>query len=188
MANLHIHLAVAKRYLEKQGGIENIKDFYDGNIIPDLAEDKEATHYGVRSEKQNILKRNFEKVNPEKFLEVNALDNDLNRGRFLHLVTDWEYYNNLLPKDRLQKMSFIEYGKSQVITRVLFTEQLIKKYDVSPSMVSFEKKLKEQMAKTKKEDSERFRSEKLDGEPFYTAQELDEFIERVSSIDLMRRV
>lgn len=187
MADLYIHLAVAKRYVEKHGGTINTKDFYDGNVIPDLDDDKEITHYGKRGE-TDLLKRNLEKVNLKKFLEFNTLDSDLNRGKFLHLITDWEYYNNFVPKDRIRAMSFAEYGKSLTYARALLERQLVEKYDLSMAMVSFKDELKNWDEKWKREDSKRYGNEKIDAEPLYNAQDLDEFIERVSSVNLEKMV
>lgn len=47
MPSFNIHLAVAKRYLDKHNDIKNTLDFYKGSIAPDLTNDKYKTHYTV---------------------------------------------------------------------------------------------------------------------------------------------
>ena len=54
MASLTIHMAVGKRFIEKQN-IKNIADFYKGNIAPDLANDKFASHYTGVKEKNDLI-------------------------------------------------------------------------------------------------------------------------------------
>lgn len=97
MPSLITHLTIAKRYLEKHP--ETIRDrqaFIDGNVLPDLTPNKEVSHCGLRMEKHDIVKRNAEKVNPAKFAATHDLDDDLNKGQYLHLLVDYQYYNVFL--------------------------------------------------------------------------------------------
>lgn len=92
-----IHLAIAKRYLAKHPGvIKNAQRFLDGNVLPDLGADKGVSHCGVRTESRDLIKRNREKVNPQKFLSDHDMKDDLNRGQYLHLLVDYAFYNDLL--------------------------------------------------------------------------------------------
>lgn len=82
-----IHLAVANQYIVKHP--EDIKDynkFIDGVIYPDGVTDKSTTHYGPKSSKVNL----------KLFLDNNKIDDDFNKGYFLHLVTDYLFYNRFL--------------------------------------------------------------------------------------------
>lgn len=82
-----IHLSVANRYIEKHP--EEIKDhnkFIEGVISPDGVTDKSITHYGPKSSKVNL----------KLFLESNEINDDFNKGYFLHLVTDYLFYNRFL--------------------------------------------------------------------------------------------
>lgn len=82
-----IHLAVAKVYSTKHiKDINNYESFIDGVIFPDSVSDKSVTHYGIESSKVNL----------KAFLEKNEIDNDYNKGYFLHLVTDYIFYNKFL--------------------------------------------------------------------------------------------
>ena len=92
-----IHLAIAKRYLVKHHGvIKNVQLFMDGNVLPDLGADKSVSHCGVRTETHDLIKRNREKVNPQKFSREHDMTDDLNRGQYLHLLVDDAFYNDLL--------------------------------------------------------------------------------------------
>lgn len=87
MAGYVIHIAVAQEYLKKHDKInENQKEFIKGVIYPDSVSDKSLTHYGSKSSKV-ILK---------DFLRENQTNTSFNRGYFLHLVTDYLFYNKYL--------------------------------------------------------------------------------------------
>ena len=91
------HLAIAKRYLEKHSQlIQDVQRFLDGNVLPDLDPDKEASHCGCRTEVHDLIKRNREKVNPIKFVATHDMRDDLNKGQYLHLYVDDKYYNDFL--------------------------------------------------------------------------------------------
>ena len=87
MAGYVIHLAVAESYIKKhEGDIKDYNKFIEGVIFPDSVSDKSITHYGEKSSKTDL----------KAFLEDNKIDNDYNKGYFLHLVTDYIFYNKLL--------------------------------------------------------------------------------------------
>ena len=97
MSSQITHLAVAKRFVEKHPNlIKDVKRFYDGSVVPDLEPNKALSHYGVRTEKHDMIKYNREKVNPAKFLATHDLSDDFNKGWYLHLYVDYEYYNHFL--------------------------------------------------------------------------------------------
>ena len=87
-----IHLAVAEQYLRKnENNKEDYSEFIEGVIFPDSVKDKSLTHYGNGSSNSNLY----------KFLQENKLENSFKRGYFLHLLTDYLFYNkykqNLFP-------------------------------------------------------------------------------------------
>lgn len=87
MAGYVIHLAVAESYIKKhEDDIKDYNRFIEGVIFPDSVSDKSITHYGEKSSKTDL----------KAFLENNKIDNDYNKGYFLHLVTDYIFYNKLL--------------------------------------------------------------------------------------------
>lgn len=84
-----IHVAIGQEYIKKhKNREENCKDFITGVVMPDLVKPKSESHYGKSPAYTNL----------KKFLNNNSLNNSLNRGKFLHLITDYLFYNFYLEK------------------------------------------------------------------------------------------
>lgn len=106
-----IHLAVAEEYLRKhKDRKENYDDFIEGVIFPDSVKDKSETHYGRASSESNLY----------KFLEENSIEESFKRGYFLHLLTDYLFYNRYI--DTFSKDVYNDYD--------LLNKGLIEKYKV----------------------------------------------------------
>lgn len=87
MAGYIIHLAVAEEYIRKhENEIQNYKDFIKGVIYPDSVSDKSLTHYGIKSSKVNL----------KNFLKENEVTTNYEKGYFVHLYTDYLFYNKFL--------------------------------------------------------------------------------------------
>ena len=87
MAGYVIHLAVAEEYLRNhKDNKEDYNEFIEGVIYPDSVKDKSETHYGEISNDANLY----------EFLQDKNIDNSFNRGYFLHLLTDYLFYNHYL--------------------------------------------------------------------------------------------
>ena len=87
MAGYVIHLAVAEEYKKNYPeDIDNYDEYIKGVIFPDSVTDKSLTHYGVKSSKVNL----------KAFLDANNIEDSYNKGYFLHLVTDYLFYNKFL--------------------------------------------------------------------------------------------
>ncbi len=82
-----IHIATAQEYLKKHRKEYSI-DFINGTIAPDLTNDKQKTHYGKSPAYTSL----------NAFATSNKIDTDYNKGFFLHLVTDYLFYNKYLEK------------------------------------------------------------------------------------------
>lgn len=105
-----IHIAVAQEYLKKHN-MKYSKDFIKGSVAPDFTKDKSKTHYG-KSPAYTSLKN---------FLLENNIDTDYNQGYFLHLVTDYLFYNKYM--ERIKKPQiYIDYDCTN--------KDLIEKYNV----------------------------------------------------------
>ena len=84
-----IHLAIAQAYLRKHNKKKS-EDFILGSIEPDFTTDKTKTHYGKSPAYTNL----------KEYLENNKIDDDFKQGYFLHLVTDYLFYNYYLNEIR----------------------------------------------------------------------------------------
>ena len=110
MPSYVVHLATAQEYLRKHNR-EFSQEFMLGSIEPDFTTDKSKTHYGKSPAYTNL--RNY--------LESNKIDTDFNQGYFLHLVTDYLFYNYYL--DKLKKPEiFDDYD--------IISKPIIEKYNV----------------------------------------------------------
>lgn len=106
-----IHLAVAEEYLKKhKERQEEYNEFINGVIFPDSIKDKLTTHYGEKSSVSNLY----------EFLKVNKIETSFKRGYFLHLLTDYLFYNKYV--DRMSKDMYNDYD--------ILNKTLIEKYDV----------------------------------------------------------
>ncbi|MBP3802170.1 MAG: hypothetical protein J6I85_09200 [Clostridia bacterium] len=106
-----IHVAIAQEYLKKHSKNEDKTKFIEGNIYPDLIKPKSQSHYGKSPAYTSL----------EGFLNNNTIDNSLDRGKFLHLIADYLFYNHYL--DYLDKEELHnDYD--------ILNDDIIKKYDV----------------------------------------------------------
>lgn len=80
-----IHLAVGKIYLQ-HNKVEDIQRFEKGIIAPDRVTDKKKSHYGPYSSKPGL----------SKYLQENGCSSSYEEGYFLHLATDYLFYNKFL--------------------------------------------------------------------------------------------
>ena len=111
MAGYVIHIAIAQEYLRKNNIKEGNIEFINGAIAPDLTKIKSETHYGEKPSKTNL----------KKFLMSNEVKTDYEKGFFLHLVTDYLFYNKYLGNYIKEELHH-EYD--------LLNDYLIEKYTV----------------------------------------------------------
>lgn len=119
-----IHLAVAKKHIELNN-IQNKEEFIRGIIAPDLL--KQAgidSHYGISSN-----------PNLRKFLENHKMKSDYNKGYFLHLVTDYMFYNKFL-----DKWSPEIYEDYDILNKVLIEKYNVKVPNEVQKYVEFQDK------------------------------------------------
>lgn len=106
-----IHLSVAEEYLKKHSKEKtNYNEFIEGVIFPDSVKDKSLTHYGKGSSHVNLY----------KFLQDKEINNSFNRGYFLHLLTDYLFYNRYI--EVFSKDMYNDYD--------ILNKTLIEKYNV----------------------------------------------------------
>lgn len=89
MAGYIIHLSVAEEFLRNfPNEIKNYDEFIEGVIFPDSVADKSLTHYGPKSSQVHL----------DEFFNDRDITDDFNKGYFIHLITDYLFYNKFLEK------------------------------------------------------------------------------------------
>lgn len=178
MASFNIHLAIGKRYIEKSKSIKNMNDFYKGIIDPDLVNDKKISHYTSVQDKTNLLKYLAGKVQLNEYLKINNIDNDYNKGVFLHLITDYLFFNNFFNDTYLNNISYKEFCEDLYYSYDITNDYIENKYKIDYTI--FLELINNNINKNKKEKniSTEIRKNIL---PYSI---LDEFIEYVSNISL----
>lgn len=87
MAGYIIHLAVGEEYIRQHpNDIKDYEEFIDGVIYPDNVIDKSLTHFGPKSSQVHL----------DKYFEERDINTDFEKGYFLHLITDYLFYNKFL--------------------------------------------------------------------------------------------
>lgn len=147
MPCLAIHLAVAKKYLEKHQD-ENKDEFELGSIAPDIDminineyingvdSDKNSHHFGENYNTTDAIEYMKKKVNFNKFIKNNDLSTSFLRGYFLHLICDFLFFGEYITKDNIIGYSQEEIKKKGYEDYNRITPVLIKKYDlIVPDMI-----------------------------------------------------
>lgn len=129
MASFNIHLAIAIKYLKKNN-IKDIVSFFKGNIDPDLARDKEFSHYSKRNDKDNLEAYLSTKIGLINFIKSNKMNNDYEMGLFLHLVTDYIFFNYFFDKDYIKNTKYNDYTNDLYYSYDLINDYLEKEYNI----------------------------------------------------------
>lgn len=85
MAGYMIHLAIGSVYAQNNE-IEDLQSFYKGIIEPDMIDNKAKSHYGLVTSQPGL----------NKFIKLNGISTSYKEGYFLHLLTDYLFYNRFL--------------------------------------------------------------------------------------------
>ncbi len=186
MACYLTHILIAKKYIECNKGLPSqINDeqaFIDGNIMPDLADNKEVSHYGIRMEKENMAKRCQEKVNPQRFINEHGIHNEQDLGWYLHLLVDDIYYNKFLN----HYISGVSYREGERVLSFLTereSEYLLSKYDVSLDDSTHKKRLKELTKEWQEIIFNKYGKDDGEAVP-YTFEELEVFINQMANVKI----
>lgn len=154
MAGYVIHLAIGQEYLKKHPEIKNKEEFLEGIIYPDLVQDKSTTHFGIDARRTSL----------QRFLRAKSINTPRDLGHFLHLVTDYYFYNQYL-KD----VNWEEVGNKLYNDYDVLNEHLIKQYNIIvPANVR---------------ECVKFKSGDLN---YLTTSGITDFIKRISSLDLVK--
>lgn len=109
MPGYTIHLAIGKVY-QQNNDIKDIESFERGIITPDLAKDKSESHYGTYSSNPDL----------NRYLREKNFLSEFDEGYFLHLVTDYLFYNKYLKK--WDENIYNDYDK--------LNDKIIKRYNI----------------------------------------------------------
>ena len=177
MPGFNINLSVAKRYAEKHNGIKNLDDFYKGVLAPDLVENKKVSHYTTLEDKNNLVKHLENKVSLENYLKSSSVKSDYEKGVFLHLITDYLFFNKFFEKEYLKNVSFNEFWNDLYYSYDETNEYLVKKYGVNYNSIS--SKVTDNVNKNKAS-----RNLSTSNKNILDISKLDRFIEEISDISL----
>lgn len=141
MPCLAVHLAVAKKYLEKHKE-ENYDEFILGSIAPDTGlvnfndyingdgTDKNSRHFGYNFNTSDIVEYMKKKVGFKPFFDKNDINTSFLRAYFLHLICDYYFFEQYKDKEEIKKVSFKELVSIVHNDYDLITEKLIKEFDL----------------------------------------------------------
>ena len=185
MPGFNIHLAIGKRYIEKQKNkkdvIKNENSFYNGLVAPDLVTDKKISHYTTETNRNNLEKYLLGKVRLDLYLKDNKVETDFEKGVFLHLLTDYLFFNEFFEKEFIKNIDYQDFVRDLYYSYEMTNEYINKKYNIDFSIFGdrLEKNIRKNKKEKKLEDSD-LKEKKL----IFSEKDLDEFIEKISSINI----
>lgn len=169
MASATIHLAIAKKYLEKHNELDYEK-VIAGTLYPDATKVSNKTHYTETYRGKDNLSHVRSKVNLYKFLNENKSLDAFKLGWFLHLVTDYLFFEECFSDKYLLENSYEKFCKDLYFAYDCLNEYISKKYQIT------------------NDDYKEYPSEYYPSKPYQdcilSKELIDSFINRVSSIDL----
>ncbi len=174
MASSSIHLAVSKLYLEKSNIIHNKEEVLQGTLYPDTVENKAISHFTDKDRGKDIISHLQGKVNLYNFLLQNSTLSDFEFGWFIHLVTDYLFFDECFSKEYLLTHTYQEFRKDLYFSYDCLNEYIINKYGITL------------------EDYTIYLNEYYPGKAYqaclFSKDMLDNFIVRVASIDFERYI
>lgn len=169
MASSAIHLAIAKKYMEKNK-VKNPEKFLAGTLYPDACEDNDKSHYTDIDRGSDNISHIRGKVNLFQFLENHETLDDFELGWFLHLVTDYLFFEDCFDEEYLRKNSYKKFCEDLYFAYKCLNLYISEKYHIT------------------KEDYKAYPKEEYEGIPYqkciFPKSMINKFIEQVSDIDL----
>jgi len=173
MACATIHLSIAKKYLQKHPNL-NYEEFIAGTLYPDVAEDNDKSHYTDINRGTDNVSHVRGKVNLFAFLESHPEMNDFEKGWFLHLVTDYLFFLECFSEAYLLSITYDEFCKELYHAYSCINSYLEEKFDLNEDYY--------------KAYPSAYYPEIPYEECILPINLVDEFIERVSKIDLEKYI
>lgn len=177
MPSFNIHLAVAVKYKEKND-IKNKEDFYRGSIDPDLVKDKSISHYTGMRDERFLRQYVFEKVRLNEFLKENKVETDYEKGVFLHLATDFIFYQEFLSDEYLASVDYNKMIQDLYYSYRISNPYLEEKYDIHSL------NLDEVMNQNIKQTLTRMKVDNTKGNNLLPENKMDNFINKMANLDI----
>lgn len=169
MACTTIHLAITKKYLENHKDL-NYEKVIAGTLYPDAIENNDESHYTDINRGNDNVSHVRGKVNLYAFLKKHERLDDFELGRFLHLVTDYLFFEECFTEEYLLNNSYEDFCKDLYFAYDHLNLYLSEKYHIT------------------KDDYKDYPSEYYLGSPYedciLSKEIIDAFIKKVSNIDL----
>ena len=177
MPSFNIHLAVAVTCFERHE-IENKEEFFRGNIAPDLVADKSISHYTGMRDKNYLRQFVFEKVRLNEFLKENKVETDYEKGVFLHLATDFIFYQEILSDEYLASVDYDKMIQDLYYTYRNTNQYLEEKYNIHSLNLDevMESNIKKTLIRMNVDDS--------CGNNLLPEDIMDKFIDKLSKLDI----
>ncbi len=173
MACATIHLSIAKKYLENHKDL-NYEKVIAGTLYPDAAKDNDKSHYTDTNRGNDNISHVRSKVNLYVFLKEHKVLNDFELGWFIHLVTDYLFFEECFSKEYLLNNSYEDFCKNLYFAYDHLNLYLSKKYNIMET------------------DYNEYPSEYYPGKPYkdciLSKEKIDAFIIEVSSIDFNKYI
>ncbi len=129
MPGFHIHVAIGSEH-KKKYRILNAVEFDKGIVSPDLVKDKSVSHYTGYQDKNDLFQYLENKVNLYEFLKQNDISDDYKKGEFLHLATDYLFFNYFMDKEYLKRVDYNSFCKDLYYSYDITNDYLFQKYKI----------------------------------------------------------
>ena len=173
MACATVHLAIAKKFLEKHPNL-NSNDIINGSLYPDASNDDAKSHYTDPNRGSDNVSHVRGKVNLYQFLQEHKNMNDFELGWFLHLVTDYLFFEECFTTEYLETKSYEDFRDDLYYAYTHLNLYLSEKYGITD------------------DDYKEYPSELYPGLPYekciISKEMIDEFIDRVCSINIEKYI
>lgn len=166
MASLAMHWIISDLYLAKHRE-DNYDEFLSGAMAPDITGDKMATHCSYFNKNDMYVDRLHKKVDIIKFCNTHSINTSFERGYFLHILTDYIFYNSYMAN--IESLQNLVDAREDVYNdyRIL-NGYLVKKYGIDMSVLP-----------------ECGRDRRLGKYKYITNESIDNIIQYCSSIDII---
>ena len=177
MAGFNIHLAIGKSYIDNYP-INDINSFYNGIVAPDLSSNKVISHYTSCTDKSNLEYYLSKRVELYDYLINNTINSDYDKGVFIHLLTDYLFYNYLFDKKYIRNIDIN-----------IFNNDLYHSYDNTDKYLEIKYNLKElniyaELNNYKNSAKKKKNTKYENGKDILPLDKLEKFIYDTSHIDI----